>query len=42
MLMMKVRERIETIARTMVNMKVTTDGDQHQDMVNAATEIWER
>ena len=28
---MKVRETIGTTVRTMVNMKVTTDGDQHQD-----------
>ena len=34
---MKVRETIGTTVRTMVNMKVTTDGDQHQDMVKVAT-----
>ena len=28
---MKVREMIGTSVRTMVKMKVTTDGDQHQD-----------
>ena len=28
---MKVRETIGTTVRTMVNMEVTTDGDQHQD-----------
>ena len=39
---MKVRETIGTTVRTMLNMKVTTDGDQHQDMVNVTTEIWER
>ena len=40
---MKVRETIGTTVRTMVNMKVTTDGDRHQeDMVNVATEEWER
>ena len=28
---MKVRERMVTSVRTMVKVKVTTDGDQHQD-----------
>ena len=28
---MKVRETIGTTVRTMVNMKVTTDGEQHED-----------
>ena len=37
---MKDRKGTGTSARTMVN--VTTDGDQHQDMVNVATELWER
>ena len=39
---MKVRETIGTTVRTMLNMEVTTDGDQHQDMVNVTTEVWER
>ena len=39
---MKVRETIGTTVRTMLNMAVTTDGGQHQDMVNVTTEIWER
>ena len=39
---MKVRETIGTTVRTMLNMEVTTDGDQHQDMVNLTTEVWER
>ena len=37
---MKVREPIGTTVGTMV--KVTTDGDQHQGVVNAATEVWQR
>ena len=28
---MKVREMVGASVRTMVNMEVTTDGDQHQD-----------
>ena len=39
---MKVRETIGTTVRTMVKMKVTTNGDQHQDMANVATEVRER
>ena len=34
---MKVREIMGSSVRTMV--KVTTDGDQHQDIVNVASEI---
>ena len=37
---MEVRETIGTNVRTMV--KVTTDGDQHQDMVDMTMEVWER
>ena len=39
---MKLRERMGTNVRTMVKVKVTTDGDQHQDMVKVTTEVWER
>ena len=39
---MKLREQMGTNAKTMVTVKVTTDGDQHQDMVNVTTEVWER
>ena len=39
---MEVRETIGTTARTMLSMEVTTDGDQHQGMVNMTTETWER
>ena len=42
MLRMKVREWIGTSVRTTVKVKVTTDGDQHQDMVKVTTEVWER
>ena len=42
MLRMKVREWIGTSVRTTVKVKVTTDGDQHQYMVNVTTETWER
>ena len=31
-----------TTVRTMVKVNATTDGDQHQDMVNVAAEVWER
>ena len=31
-----------TSVRTMVKVKVTTDGDQHQDMVNVNAGLWER
>ena len=39
---MKVRKRVGTSVRTMVKVKVTTDGDQHQDMLKVTTEVWER
>ena len=39
---MKVREMFGTTVRTMLNMKVTTDRGQHQDMVNVTTDVWER
>ena len=39
---MKVRETIGTSVGTMLNIKVNTDGDQNQDMVNVTTEVWER
>ena len=39
---MEVRELMGTSVRTMVKVKVTTDGDQHQDMVKVTTEVWER
>ena len=39
---MKVRERMGTGVRTMVQVKVATDGDKHQDMVKVTTEVWER
>ena len=39
---MKIRETIGTTVRTMLNMKVTTHEDQHQDMVNVTTKVWER
>ena len=42
MLRMKVRERMGTSVRTTVKVKVTTDGDRHQDMVTVTTETWER
>ncbi len=39
---MEVREMIGTSVRTMVKMKVTSDEEQHQDMVNVTTEVCER
>ena len=39
---MKGMEPMGTSASTMVKVKVTTDGDQHQDMVEVTTETWER
>ena len=39
---MQVRETIGTTVRTMLNMEVATDGDQHQNMVKVTTEVCER
>ena len=39
---MEVRERMGTGVSTMVQVKVTTDVDKHQDMVEVTTEVWER
>ena len=39
---MKVRERMGTSVRIMGEVKATTDGDQHQDIVTVTTEVWER
>ena len=39
---MEVRERMGTSVKTMVKIKVATDGDQHQDIVKVTTDVWER
>ena len=39
---MKVRKMTVTRVRTMVKMKVNTDGYQHQHMFKVTTEVWER
>ena len=37
---MNVRERMGTSVRTIVKVKATTDGDQHQDTVEVTTKVW--
>ena len=39
---MKLSERMGTSLRTMVQVKVTTDGDRYQDVVKVAMGVWER
>ena len=39
---MKARKMIGTSIRAIAKVKVTTDGDQHQDMVKVTAEVWKR